>query len=99
MRTEPPKLSGNCEAITIGMPAWCSAWAMLAPTPATLPTLPLLQLASVTTAGPTSAPPAAPPGALRQGVRSALARRSPLTMSASPPGSPARCSIRPKRVS
>ena len=78
---------------------------MLAPTPATLPTAPLLQLAMVTTAGPTSrvaaalALPLVVRPVVRQVVRSALARRSPLTRSAAPSGSSARCSIRPKRVS
>ncbi len=94
MRTEPPKDSGNCEAITIGMPSACSACAMLAPTPVTEPTLPLLQLASVTTAGRVSRP-AVP---LRE-VRSAVARRSPLTRSGGPSGCAGSCSNKPKRVS
>ena len=105
MRTEPPNDNGNWLAITTGMPAWCSACAMLAPTPITPPTAPLLQLASVTTAGldalpsrPPATPPT-PPTLPRRTVRSALARRSPLTMSAGPCGSPAVCSSRPKRVS
>ena len=49
--TDPPWVSGNCEAITQGMPALCNCCTRLPEGSITLPALPLSQAESVTTAG------------------------------------------------